>query len=276
MNITFVGGGNMATALIGGLVGGSGQGTGKPAITVLDPAATQRERLASDFGVRALDALPAGEPGCEVLVLAVKPQQMREALLPLVAHARHALVISVAAGIRAGDLSRWLGGHTRIVRTMPNTPALIGAGITGLWADANVAAADRELAQRIVAAVGETVWVDTEPLLDAVTAVSGSGPAYVFYFMEAVEAAGRRLGLNASQARQLTLATFRGAAALASQSSEPPSVLRERVTSKGGTTAAALAVMAGHQLADPIAEAIATACRRGAELADEFGRDPAA
>jgi len=283
MNITFIGGGNMASALIGGLLGRTGPGTAAsaaqvapppaPRITVIDPATTQCERLAREFGVAARSALAGDEAPCDVLVLAVKPQQMREALAPLAAHARNALVISVAAGIRAADLARWLDGHTRIVRTMPNTPALIGAGITGLWGAPGLSPSDRDLAQRIVSAVGEALWVDQEAMLDAVTAVSGSGPAYVFHFMEAVHAAAVGLGFNDKAARQLTLATFRGAAALACSATEPIAVLRDRVTSKGGTTAAALSVMNERQLAAHIGDAVAAACRRSVELADEFGKD---
>lgn len=273
MKITFVGGGNMASALIGGLMG---MATGRPEVTVIDPVPAQGERLARDFGITARTALAATDPPCDVLILAVKPQQMRDALAPLTAHARDALVISVAAGIRAADLARWLGNHQRVVRTMPNTPALIGAGITGLWAGPGVSAADRALAQRIVTAVGEALWVAEESLLDAVTAVSGSGPAYVFFFMEAVHAAAVKLGFDDAAARQLTLATFRGAAALATNATEPLAVLRERVTSKGGTTAAALAVMNERQIGLHIGDAVAAACRRSVELADEFGRDPQA
>jgi pyrroline-5-carboxylate reductase len=292
MNITFLGGGNMATALIGGLAGrGSATrgdetprgdaatpGGGTPAapvrITVIDPSAPQRERLARDFGVTALAAADPALAVGEVLVLAVKPQQMREALLPLAAGARDALVVSVAAGIRAADIARWLGGHRRVVRTMPNTPALIGAGITGLWAASDVMAADRMLAERIVRAVGEAVWVGEEVLLDAVTAVSGSGPAYVFAFMEAMQAAGVRLGLDETSAARLTLATFRGAAALAAGATVPLATLREQVTSKGGTTAAALAQLQAHAVSEHIDEAVRAAFRRAGELADEFGRDP--
>jgi len=208
-------------------------------------------------------------------VLAVKPQQMREALLPVAAGARDALIVSVAAGIRAADIARWLGGHRRIVRTMPNTPALIGAGITGLWAAATVDATDRALAERIVRAVGEAVWVREEILLDAVTAVSGSGPAYVFAFMEAVQAAGVRLGLDEASAARLTLATFQGAAALAAGATVPLATLREQVTSKGGTTAAALAQLQSRAVGEHIDEAVRAAFRRAGELADEFGRDPA-
>lgn len=274
MNITFLGGGNMATALIGGLVGrGKAAGGAVARVTVIDPAQAQRERLVREFGVTAL-AAPEAAGECDLLVLAVKPQQMREALLPMANPARDALVLSVAAGIRAADIARWLGGHGRIVRAMPNTPALIGAGITGLWADGQVGEADRAQAERIVRAVGAAVWVGQEILLDAVTAVSGSGPAYVFAFMEAVQAAGTRLGLDPQAASRLTLATFQGAAALAAGASVPLATLREQVTSKGGTTAAALAHMQSHDVGRLIGEAIEAAFRRAGELADDFGRDP--
>jgi pyrroline-5-carboxylate reductase len=277
MNITFLGGGNMATALIGGLVGrGAAGADGAPRVTVIDPAEAQRERLAREFGVTTLAAPDPAGPACDVLVLAVKPQQMREALLPMARPARDALVVSVAAGIRAADIARWLGGHGRIVRAMPNTPALIGAGITGLWAAAQVGGPDRAQAERIVRAVGEAVWVGEEILLDAVTAVSGSGPAYVFAFMEAVQAAGRRLGLDEAAAARLTLATFQGAAALAAGATVPLATLREQVTSKGGTTAAALAHMQTQGVGTLIGEAVEAAFRRAGELADDFGRDPPA
>ena len=178
----------------------------------------------------------------------------------------------MAAGIRATDLSRWLNGHARLVRAMPNTPALIGLGVTGLAAFPGLGADDRARADEILRAVGQTVWVDNEGLLDAVTAVSGSGPAYVFHFIEAMLAGARALGLDEAQARALTIGTFTGAARLAAESDEPPSVLRERVTSKGGTTAAALAVMSERGIAGHIADAMAAACRRSVELGDEFGR----
>ena len=270
MRLTFIGGGNMAIALIGGLVGPHG---GNATIAVVEPLAAQRELLAQRFGV-AVHAQPsAAALDADVVVLAVKPQQMREVALGLAPFVAGRLVISIAAGIRASDLSRWLGGHRRIVRCMPNTPALIGAGITGLAAMPGLDAADREAARSVLAAVGETLWVDDESGLDAVTAVSGSGPAYVFYFMEAMHRAARELGLDDAQARRLTQATFSGAARLAASSDEPPSVLRERVTSKGGTTAAALAVMGERSVAAHIVEALGAACRRSAELGDEFGAD---
>ncbi len=270
MRISFVGGGNMASALIGGLLAKSASAAD---IRVIEPDAGARARLIERFGVACFErAQPAALAG-EAVVLAVKPQQMREVARGLAPLLAGQLVISVAAGIRLADLSRWLGGHARIVRTIPNTPALIGEGITALAAAPAVSGADRDAAGAILAAVGQTLWVDDESLIDAVTAVSGSGPAYVFFFMEAIEEAARAMGLDAAQARRLTLATFGGAARLAAASGDPPSVLRERVTSSGGTTAAALAVMDQQGVRAHIAQALAAACRRSGELGEEFGRD---
>ena len=280
MKMSFVGGGNMASALVGGLLARGADHP--PEIAVIDPSATQREALRARWpAVRVFEAAVAEAfDGAEVIVLAVKPQQMREVALGLaltlgqLGGPRAPLVISVAAGIRAIDLSRWLGGHRRIIRSMPNTPALIGRGVTGLYLfDPGQGETDRAVAESIMAAVGEVVWVDDEALIDAVTALSGSGPAYVFRFMEAIEQAGIALGLDAAQARRLTLATFSGAAELASRATEPPSVLRERVTSKGGTTAAALAVMDAHDLTGLMREALSAAAARGAEMGQAFGTD---
>ena len=269
MRITFIGGGNMASALISGLLAG----TLSPGhIRVVEPQAEQRERLAARFGVETFAAADEQALASEIVVLAVKPQQMREVAQSLAPMPGGQLVISVAAGIRATDLSRWLGGHERVARCMPNTPALVGEGITGLAALPGLSDADRDTAQTILGAVGQVVWVEDESLLDAVTAVSGSGPAYVFYFMESMHRAALALGLDDDQARRLTLATFTGAARLAAASDEPPAVLRERVTSKGGTTAAALAVLGERGVQQHIVDALAAACRRSVELGDEFGR----
>lgn len=270
MRITFIGGGNMAAALIGGLLARTPSGT---TLVAVDPAAEQRAQLTRRFGITT-HAQPSAEAlETDVIVMAVKPQQMREAATAIASRVAGRLVISVAAGIRTADLSRWLGGHRRIVRCMPNTPALVGEGITGLAASSDVDATDRETAERILSSVGQTLWVADDAMLDAVTAVSGSGPAYVFYFMEAVHAAAMRMGFTDAQARQLTQATFSGAARLAGDSTEPPAILRERVTSKGGTTAAALDVMAQRELARHIGDAMEAARRRGGELGDAFGRD---
>ncbi|MEB2335816.1 MAG: pyrroline-5-carboxylate reductase [Burkholderiales bacterium] len=269
MQIAFIGGGNMAAALVGGLLA---RGTAPAAIRMVEPLAAQREQLHTRFGVAAFEhAGAAALAGADLVVLAVKPQQMREAVAPLQPLVGDALVVSVAAGIRARDLSRWLGGHRRVVRAMPNTPALIGMGVTGLAALPGTGAADRATAERVLGAVGPTVWVDDESLLDAVTAVSGSGPAYVFLFMEAMQQAALGLGLDARQARDLVLNTFAGAAQLALRSDEPPAALRERVTSRGGTTAAALAVMEAGDLRGLVGRAIDAAHRRGVEMGDEFG-----
>ena len=270
MNITFIGGGNMASALIAGL---AGKLTARENIHVVDPNAEALQRLASQYGVTTAPAVDQQVGASEVLVLAVKPQQMREvaaSLLPHLAAARP-LVLSIAAGIRGADLSRWLGGYGAIVRCMPNTPALIGMGITGMVAMAGVSDEQKRAADSILQAVGKTVWLDDEAMIDPVTAVSGSGPAYVFYFLEAMQQAALELGLSAAQGRELALATFAGAAQLAAQSPDPVEVLRQRVTSKGGTTHAAIASMEQAGVKQAIVEAIKAAAARGRELGDELG-----
>ncbi|MDQ7990632.1 MAG: pyrroline-5-carboxylate reductase [Candidatus Dactylopiibacterium sp.] len=269
MNITFLGGGNMASALIGGLLG---QGFSGADIQVVERSEEARARLAAT-GVRAVAAFDEAALACDVLVLAVKPQQMREALADVTGRLDAQLVVSIAAGLRLADLSRWLGGHDRLVRAMPNTPALIGRGMTGLYATGGVSAAQREAATRIMDAVGESVWVAEESLIDAVTALSGSGPAYVFHFIEALEAAGSQLGLPAETARRLAVGTLAGASALAAQSPESPALLRERVTSRGGTTEAALRSMAADDFSGVVARALAAAAARGAELGVQLGGD---
>lgn len=270
MNITFLGGGNMAAALIGGLVD---KGFPASAIQVVELQAENRERLAARWGVRAIEALDEAALGCDVLVLAVKPQQMKAALAPLAGRLDGQLVVSIAAGLRLADLSRWLGGYRRLVRCMPNTPALIGAGITGLFAASEVDRAGRDAAERVLAAVGSTVWIADETQMDAVTAISGSGPAYVFHFIEALQAAGREAGFDDATARKLAIETVLGAARLAAQSPEPASVLRERVTSKGGTTEAALNSLAAAGWHDALVAAVRAAEARGRELGDQLGRD---
>lgn len=271
MKIAFIGGGNMAAALIAGLAGKLTPGAN---IHVVDPNLEALERLRSQYGVSTAAAADAAVSGAEVIVLAVKPQSMREVatqLAPLIDAARQPLVVSIAAGIRSADLARWLGGYAAIVRCMPNTPALIGMGITGMVAAAGVSASQKQSADAILRAVGPTVWLDDENQIDAVTAISGSGPAYVFYFIEALQQAATELGLSAEQGTQLALATFAGAAQLASQSSEPVTLLRDRVTSKGGTTYAALTSMEQGGVKAAIVEAAKAAARRGKELGDELG-----
>jgi len=270
MKITFIGGGNMAVALIGGL---RKQGFSAAGIQVVEPVAAARERLTETFGVRCAASLDAAALNCEVLVLAVKPQQMRDALAPAAGQLGGQLVVSIAAGLRLADIGRWLGGHKRIVRTMPNTPALIGAGVTGLYADASVGREGRETAEKILSAVGRTVWIEDEAMMDAVTAVSGSGPAYVFYFIEALESAALNLGFDAAAARLLAIETVLGAAQLAASSSDPVSLLRERVTSKGGTTEAALKSFAADNLAAVVERGVQAANARGRELGDILGQD---
>ena len=258
----------MASALIGGMLRRGFKPGDLCAVELLLPA---RQRLEQQFGVRA-SAQISGEIVEDVVLLAVKPQQMRETALELRHHLRGQLVISIAAGIRTHDLTRWLGGHDRIVRAMPNTPALIGSGVSGLFAAAAMAEADRDCAQKILASVGGVVWVQNEPDIDTVTAVSGSGPAYVFYFIEALEKAAVELGLDERQAHELAVQTFAGAAALAAGTDDPAAVLRARVTSKAGTTEAALLSMETHQVKSRIVEAVHAAAKRASELGEEFGK----
>jgi pyrroline-5-carboxylate reductase len=270
LRVAFIGGGNMATALLKGLLRAGAQA---PHLAVVEPVEAQRSMLARDLGVQALPAPDATLQAARVIVLAVKPQSLRAACAQLQPHlSTDAVVVSVAAGIRASDIARWLGTQA-VVRTMPNTPALIAQGVTGMAALPGVAPAQRALAESLLASAGPVVWFDDEAQLDAVTAVSGSGPAYVFYFIEALMQAGAALGFTPAQARTLAIATFTGAAQLAAQSDEPPGVLRERVTSKGGTTAAALAVLGEAQVDAAIVRAVHAAEARARAMAAEFGRD---
>lgn len=264
----FLGGGNMASALIGGLIA---RGVPAASIRVVDPFEDARERLAKS-GVHALAAPDAAFGASDVIVLAVKPQQFRDAVATLRPLLADNLVISVAAGIRLQDMARWLGSQ-RLVRAMPNTPALAGMGMTGLAGAAGLSEADRKVATAVAEAVGQCVWVDGDDQIDAVTAISGSGPAYVFYFVEAMERAATELGLSAEQGRKLAVETFRGAAALAAQSPEPVATLRERVTSKGGTTYAALTSMDASGIQDAFVRAMQAAAARGREMGAEFGKD---
>ncbi len=270
LSISFIGGGNMAQALIGGLVG---KLTPPDQVQVIDINADALAGLARRYGVRTSGAPDAQLINADVIVLAVKPQQMREVVATLAPWIRHQLVLSIAAGIRAADLSRWLNGHPAIVRAMPNTPALVGKGITGLVALPGASPEQRAMADAILAAVGENVWLEDEAQIDAVTALSGSGPAYVFYFIEAMQAAATTLGLSEAQGRQLAQATFAGAAELAMRSEEPVQLLRERVTSKGGTTYAALTTLEAEGVKPAIIKALQAAAARGREMGEEFGRD---
>ncbi|TSE18429.1 Pyrroline-5-carboxylate reductase [Tepidimonas alkaliphilus] len=266
--VAFIGGGNMASALIGALLR-----AGHPAerLRVVDPGEEARARLRRDWGVAVQPAPDAALAEALLVVWAVKPQQFRAAAQAAAAFVGGALQLSVAAGIRCASIAAWTGA-ARIVRSMPNTPALVGRGMTGLYATAQATAADRALAEAVLGLTGALLWVDDEALLDAVTALSGSGPAYVFYLLEAMREAGAAMGLPPAQALTLAIETFAGAAELARQAGEPPEALRARVTSKGGTTAAALEVLQARDVHGAFAAALQAAQRRAKELADEFGR----
>ncbi len=269
MNICFVGGGNMSSALIGGLLK---RGFSAAHLRVVEINPDSCKRLHQEFGVRAAPEMSVGISHSEVVVLAVKPQQIREVALQLKPALDGQLVISIAAGIRAEDLARWLGSQN-IVRAMPNTPALIRSGVTGLYALPEVSKERRADAQTILAAVGKTLWLKTEAMMDAVTAVSGSGPAYVFYFIEAMQEAARELGFSDKDARLLVLDTFIGAVKLAVSSDEDVSELRARVTSKNGTTERALLSMEADDVQQHIISALHVAAERSQELGDELGKE---
>jgi pyrroline-5-carboxylate reductase len=267
-SIAFIGGGNMASAMISGLLRA---GSEPQSIIVIEPFEAAREQLKTQWGVAAYAGITSALAQATQVIWAVKPQVFREAAMAYRPHLHStALHFSVAAGIRTDSIAQWLSTNN-IVRAMPNTPALIGQGMTGLFARAQVGAVDRDACAQLAALTGQSVWVDDEAQLDAVTAVSGSGPAYVFYFLEAMAAAGNHMGLSPDQAKTLALATFQGATALAMQSNESLSTLRERVTSKGGTTHAALEVMNHHHLAQHIESALLAAQARAKALGDEFG-----
>lgn len=263
--IAFIGGGNMATALVAGL-------REQAQMHVVDLNAEALARLSAQYGVSTANGIDQQIAPYSVVVLAVKPQQMCEVATQLAPFLQpHHLVLSIAAGIRIADLSRWLGGHSAIVRCMPNTPALIGQGMSGLFAAEQVSSDQRAMAQTIMQAVGQALWLEREDLIDAVTALSGSGPAYVFYFMEAMQQAGQALGLSSEQALTLAQQTFVGATQLACNATEPLAILRERVTSKGGTTHAALSSMQQDQVGPAIISAIKAAAKRGQQMGEEFG-----
>ncbi len=282
MNLLFVGGGNMASALLGGLVENA---AGVTHIHVIEPTAAARDALNTryaaalnkkniSFSADAQSAPPSFATSDALwVILAVKPQQMQSACVDSHASVRACLaggkVLSIAAGISTQALANWCG-NDQIVRAMPNTPALVNRGITGLFAAQQMSAATRDQAGQLMSAVGQVVWVDDESLMDAVTALSGSGPAYVFRFIEALAAGGQALGLSAAQSQTLAVETLEGALALLKSSGETPAALREKVTSKGGTTAAALASLDRDQFMTVVAHALAAARDRGAEMAKEF------
>jgi pyrroline-5-carboxylate reductase len=263
--IAFIGGGNMARSLVGGLLA---RGWPAAKIHVADPWSATREALATDFGVAAHAVNLEAASHAGLWVLAVKPQMMHSVAAGLadLAQRRRPLLLSIAAGITSEQLSRWCGGGLAVVRTMPNTPALLGAGATGLYANPQVTPAQRGLAEDLLAATGATVWVQDESLMDTVTALSGSGPAYLFLLAEAMQAAAEAQGLAPDAARALTLQTVHGAARMLLESGEDAATLRQRVTSPDGTTQAALQSFEDAGFRDVVARAIAAATRRGGEL----------
>ena len=275
-HITFIGGGNMGRALISDLLA---NGFEANQLSVVEANAGTGLQLRQDFGVQIIGTL--GQIDFDfsknnVVVMAIKPQDFNLVAKSLSTKLKHAtapgpLILSIAAGIRLKDMSRWLD-HERCVRAMPNTPALIGKGITGLFADAAVNTDDRALAETICNAVGQADWVNEEKLMDAVTAVSGSGPAYVFAFLEAMQSSGEKLGLDSATARKLAYATLEGATQLAHNSDEHAGVLREQVTSKGGTTAAALDMLKQLDWHGALEKAIEAASQRGKAMGDELGK----
>jgi pyrroline-5-carboxylate reductase len=268
-SITFIGGGNMARSLIGAMIKG---GTPASAIAVAEPNEAVRDQLAADFGVCVFaDGVDAVD-NADLIMLSVKPQVMRkvcESLAPVIA-GRRPLIVSIAAGLRSEQIDRWLGGGFPIVRCMPNTPALIGAGATGMMANPAVSEAGRAQAASILASAGKMVWVEDEDLIDTVTGISGSGPAYFFLMIEALEEAGVAQGMPRETARTLAIQTCLGAARMASEDPEPPARLRERVTSPNGTTQAALDAFAAGGLRELVATAVAAATRRGREMSREL------
>ncbi|HET8585928.1 MAG TPA: pyrroline-5-carboxylate reductase [Casimicrobiaceae bacterium] len=272
MRVTFIGGGNMAIALASGLVA---RGNAASELRVVEPSATQRDLLAERLpGIAVHDAASRDAVAdSDVVVLAVKPQQMHEAsaaLAPFVAPIP--VVLTIAAGVRCGDIARWLGGYRRLVRAMPNTPALVGQGISGVYAMPETGERARD-ALRVLESCGGVIAFDREEALDAVNAVSGNGPGYVFYFLEALEDAALELGLPADVARRLAFATFEGSVALARQSGETPATLRAKVTSKGGTTQAAIGVLDRAAVRRIFVDAVKAGAKRARELGDEFGRE---
>lgn len=266
--MAFIGGGNMAMAIIGGLLK---QGVAPDRVLVVEPHAPQRDKLSAQWGVTVLEAAGPRLASAGLVIWAVKPQTFKDAALACAPFVEAALHLSVAAGIRSDSMRAWLGTE-RIVRAMPNTPALVGRGMTGLYARAGASVEDRALIDAILGVTGQTLWLPNESDLDAVTALSGSGPAYVFYFLEAMRQAGTEMGLSPEVALRLAVGTFVGASHLAADAVDPPEVLRERVTSKGGTTHAALTAMDAADMGKAFILAMHAAHRRAHELGEAFGR----
>ncbi len=269
VSLAFVGGGNMARSLIGALIRG---GMSASRIAVAEPNESLRQQLAADFGVSVFADGVEAVRTADIVILAIKPQVMRTVCIGIAGAvaARRPLIISIAAGLRIAQIDRWLGGGFPIVRCMPNTPALIGAGATGMIASEAVDAAARDQAQTILATSGLAVWIEREELMDVVTGVSGSGPAYFFLLIEALEDAGVAQGLPRETARTLAIQTCLGAARMASEDGETPGRLRERVTSPNGTTAAALDAFEQGGLRELVASAVDAATARGAEMSREL------
>lgn len=269
MTISFIGGGNMARALIIGLLD---DGTPAARITVVEPDSGKRAQLQQEFGITVSDQLAAAAHA-DSIILAVKPQQLRDIAIFLSSLLQKQLIISIAAGIRTTDLIRWLGGYNKVIRVMPNTPAQVQAGVSALYAAPQVSLEQKQQAFQILQAAGSCLWLEDEAQMDAVTAISGSGPAYMFYFLEAMQQAGVALGLDAEQTRILALQTMLGAAKLAAASPEEFDILRAQVTSKGGTTEQAINAMQASQVKERIIEAIKSASARSKELGDLLGKD---
>jgi pyrroline-5-carboxylate reductase len=268
--IAFIGGGNMATSLIGGLLASA-----KPdQILVADPDSGRCSELRKQFGIQTTHDNAEAING-DVVILAVKPQLMQSVCRQLsgLAYSSEPLFISIAAGVRSTDIDRWLGGNKAIVRCMPNTPALLQTGATALVANKSVSESQKALAENILQSVGMTLWVDNEDELDAVTALSGSGPAYFFLLMESMQKAGEDMGLDAVTAQKLTLQTALGAARMANESNIDLASLRERVTSKGGTTEQAITSFETAGFRQTVKQALTAACKQSKTLADELGKD---
>jgi pyrroline-5-carboxylate reductase len=266
--LAFIGGGNMARSLIGGLIA---RGVKAADIIVSDPMLAQREALQAHYGVSVTADNAIAAKDAQLVILAVKPQEMRNVTTGIAQQmSRECLIVSVAAGIKASDIQRWAGGRP-VVRCMPNRPALQGCGMTALYATQDVGADARTRAEAVLSAVGATLWVTEEAQMDVVTAVSGSGPAYFFLLIEMLEQAGMQLGLPADVSHRLAVETAYGSGLMAREASESPATLREQVTSKGGTTEAALKHLEAHNVRAIFADAIAAAAHRSSELAQQFG-----
>ena len=267
--IAFIGAGNMASSLIGGLLA---QGVPASQIRASDPYAEQRAKVAGEFGIELFEDNAKACAGADIIVLSVKPQGMKAVCAALAPHLNaNQLIVSIAAGINCASLGAWLGERP-IVRCMPNTPALLGQGASGLFANAQVSPAQKDQAQRLCQAVGLTLWLDLEAQIDAVTALSGSGPAYFFLLIEAMSAAGQKLGLNPQDAAQLAQHTALGAARMACESTVEAAELRRRVTSPGGTTAAAIGAFQDGGFAALVEHAMRAAAERSAQMSIELGQ----